>query len=1126
MNEEPVFFGVHDRDTAYKVCLPDATQDYVQKLIAEKGEPYEVEMLRDMAAWLSPGDLVLDVGANIGNHTLYLAMAAQARVIAYEPNEHLTSALASSIEHNSLLDKVQIRTVGVGRAASMASFAEFIETNLGAQKLAMGDGAIQVVSLDEEVFPSSVRMIKIDVEGMELDVLEGAANLITRDRPLIYAESQDEVQFRELSRWMRHNGYTYWETFNITPTHLFRPAEQTTAAEQIERLMAREVAQEYRLNVQLRRARRFQRAADDRSTQLTQQLEQRRREFDRQAREVVKIRGELVTLKDELALRDTRIRHLGNQLYGSSERVRELEQSTAYQLGLAIAVGATSLRGAARLPITIGRLLKRGLSRRLQGGREIVAPTEPPGFPDDPLPWLRKWLKTEPRAAQAVSVLYADINLNIVDGSSVWLSSMASILCSRGVCVVVAKIPVKSTIITSNIRDAENLVILSPDHFDGLRQFRIEDAVRLIRALDGLVTGLRRVVVRGLDIAFELLRDRQFESRMAAYLTDFYSVSDDGVRQFSEQQLQKTRTCLAQADAVLVQTPHIERALRDLRPEFRAVNLPPPIPTDVPPVQLRNAPDDGVIRIGYAGKINSRWGVIELLDWAEKAKRRGYRIELHIIANRISNGPDPGHEKLREHVLGKIQELGARYYADFNRQASMGLLSTMDFVWCWRPPRLEEHTLELSTKLVEMVALGARCICYPSEINIGSLGDDYPYFARGIASFIELIGAEDWGEVPKGVAQNIAQRHSIDRIRERVGADLLPSVATSVPKRTILFAGHDMKFLDAYASALKASGISTLRDNWEWGRCRDEEVSRELSDSADIVFCEWGLANAVWYSKTLPSSKRLIVRIHAQEVRERARRFGAEIDHERVDCFVFVSEEIRDRAIELWEWPEEKTVIVPNYVLEHEFTPERRTRNEDLTLGMVGIVPTLKRFDRALDLLCALADRGVGARLKIKGHRPEMLEFMHAPGRRAELDTYFALYTRIEQDKRLQGKVHFEPWGNDVADWYKDIDVILSCSDTESFHYALADGVLSGCHPVVWPWPGAERIYRPDWVVADHEAAAERVLIYMSMSDEAREQCARANRAVIVSRYGSRRVFSKLDELLLGQKLVPNDANG
>jgi glycosyltransferase involved in cell wall biosynthesis len=395
-----------------------------------------------------------------------------------------------------------------------------------------------------------------------------------------------------------------------------------------------------------------------------------------------------------------------------------------------------------------------------------------------------------------------------------------------------------------------------------------------------------------------------------------------------------------------------------------------------------------------------------------------------------------------------------------------------------------------------------------------ALGEDYPFFVKDHTQFLELLGAETWVDTPPETASAVAHAHSLSRITEEVGRELLRAPAATEARR-VLFAGHDLKFIDAFASSLKAAGWPVYHDLWEWGRCRDEQLSRELSAQADVVFCEWGLANAAWYSRELPAGKRLVVRIHAQEVRERARRFGAAIDHARVDRFIFVSEEVRAKALELWSWPAEKTIVIPNYVNEHEFTFDGRDKPRSvLTLGILGIVPSLKRFDRAVDLLEALVKRGVEAVLKVKGHRPETLDFMLVPDRADEMEGYYSLYRRLEADESLRGRVTFEPWGGDVAGWYGRIDVILSCSDTESFHYALADGVLSGCYPVVWPWNGASRIYDPGWVIEGLEAAVARIEQYVALPDSQRIAIAHSNRDLVISRYGSARIFPQLADLL------------
>lgn len=220
----------------YALQLPDAATDYIQKKIATEGQPYEREMLDDMRSRLAAGDLAIDVGANVGNHTLYLAAVAGCDVEAFEPNRRLCDAMRASAALNALSEHVRVHDVGVGRGAARAQFEKTLPDNLGAQRLELGEGEIEVVALDAMTFDRPVKLLKIDVEGMEMDVLHGARALIERDRPMLYIECIGEPQLREVSRWADACGYSYWDTFNATPTHLFLPNERIRVESRLSRL--------------------------------------------------------------------------------------------------------------------------------------------------------------------------------------------------------------------------------------------------------------------------------------------------------------------------------------------------------------------------------------------------------------------------------------------------------------------------------------------------------------------------------------------------------------------------------------------------------------------------------------------------------------------------------------------------------------------------------------------------------------------------------------------------------------------------------------------------------------------------------------------------------------------------
>lgn len=217
-------FTVISQNQRYQMVLPNWETDYIQGLLAKDGEPYEHSMLQAMKAQLAADDLVLDVGANIGNHSLYLAKVAGCRVIAFEPNAELCEPFLQSIGLNALENHITLQRTGVGEAVGKAHFANYLPHNLGGQSLTVDDSEkseIPIISLDSLNLKVKVRAIKVDVEGMELAVLKGSRELIARDMPILFVEAQTEADFEALQSVVVELGYVYWDTFNATPTHWF-----------------------------------------------------------------------------------------------------------------------------------------------------------------------------------------------------------------------------------------------------------------------------------------------------------------------------------------------------------------------------------------------------------------------------------------------------------------------------------------------------------------------------------------------------------------------------------------------------------------------------------------------------------------------------------------------------------------------------------------------------------------------------------------------------------------------------------------------------------------------------------------------------------------------------------------
>lgn len=302
---------IHARDSTYELFLPDADSDHIQKQIFDSGSPYELDMLEDMCDRLDPEEVVIDVGANVGNHSLYLACVGKCRVIAFEPNAHLCSALRESASRNGMDDRIVAYEVGLGRSDSLAHFESSIPSNLGAQRLELGDGDVRVVTLDSLGIAESVHALKVDVEGMELDVLCGAEKLIDANRPIIYVECGNEHSFREILRWGDAHNYAYWMTFNFTPTHLLVPSESASLEDRIQHLSLQPAIQEYRAAARARRSKQAETKANSAAKRAVRDLEK-----ERAARE--SIEGALhQALKAQVAFTVSEIAQLSQSMHSA-----------------------------------------------------------------------------------------------------------------------------------------------------------------------------------------------------------------------------------------------------------------------------------------------------------------------------------------------------------------------------------------------------------------------------------------------------------------------------------------------------------------------------------------------------------------------------------------------------------------------------------------------------------------------------------------------------------------------------------------------------------------------------------------------------------------------------------------
>jgi len=189
-----IFFVDADRDKKMAAAL--------------RGDVYPNERLLTLArTFVRPGDSVVDIGAHIGTFAIPMA-AGGGKVTAFEPAVK-TFALLS---RNAIANGVSLRLINkaLGSKAGSGTLVVRNASNAGADTLLPG-GDIPVATLDSEI--AHADFIKMDVEGMELEVLLGGSKLIERARPVVLFEvnlSQlraHGASVRTLERFFTARGY-------------------------------------------------------------------------------------------------------------------------------------------------------------------------------------------------------------------------------------------------------------------------------------------------------------------------------------------------------------------------------------------------------------------------------------------------------------------------------------------------------------------------------------------------------------------------------------------------------------------------------------------------------------------------------------------------------------------------------------------------------------------------------------------------------------------------------------------------------------------------------------------------------------------------------------------------------
>ena len=209
-------------DELIKFYLPYAPHDVVQREILRRRTFFEAGILARVAPRLAKDAVIVDAGANIGNHSIFFAKVCQAaRVVAFEPLRTVFPILTQNVFLNGLSERVECVNAALGSRAGTMVMDQFRPWNSGATSFRETEGApgsqeYPVQALDQRQF-SRLDLIKIDVEGSQMQVLQGARNTIERLRPEVMIEMRPALgEVEGPDKFLQQLGYA--PPLTLSPT--------------------------------------------------------------------------------------------------------------------------------------------------------------------------------------------------------------------------------------------------------------------------------------------------------------------------------------------------------------------------------------------------------------------------------------------------------------------------------------------------------------------------------------------------------------------------------------------------------------------------------------------------------------------------------------------------------------------------------------------------------------------------------------------------------------------------------------------------------------------------------------------------------------------------------------------
>ncbi|MDR4928319.1 glycosyltransferase [Peribacillus simplex] len=341
-------------------------------------------------------------------------------------------------------------------------------------------------------------------------------------------------------------------------------------------------------------------------------------------------------------------------------------------------------------------------------------------------------------------LLFGFIDMNSMDGSAVFLSSLASTIALDSnieVDLLLAS-PVKRDILIQPLEKFDNITILNPfadPFFEANDDEWVKKGVIDFDIAEMLIShywsqkGYDWLFVRSIETVEKIAKHKHIIKNTLVYATGLTHIGQD----VNEEKFESIKNIYDQCAYFLCQTEEMCEfviEILNLNKEKNKVSLLTPM---IPNVESAERQTRLKNKLVYTGKFDPDWKTIPIITAFKELKREIPNLSLDVAGDKFKWVKDDSQFKEEAAYLLKNTD-GLTWYGALTRENAQQLIVNSDIGITWRSVEMD-NSLELSTKLLEYGILRKAVIMNPTEMHIKLFGEDYPLYAVTEKDFRDAV---------------------------------------------------------------------------------------------------------------------------------------------------------------------------------------------------------------------------------------------------------------------------------------------------------------------------------------------------------------------------------------------------